>query len=152
MLIQILFLAPAVLGAPQFGYGYGGYGGYGGVYRPQYKPLGFGGLGESGIDYSEAGPPPPPPPQPASGSVEPYPISNLLPPAPEPKSLPPLPGGPPVIPPRPDPTGEANPEGFPMPGKGNLIPNPQSPYEGPFSDSKFNFKTCQVAWACESGI
>ena len=142
MLIQILFLAPAVLGAPQLGYGYGGYGGYSGVYRP----LGFRGLGEAGMDYSEAGPPlpPPPPPQPASGSVEPYPISNLLPPAPEPKSLPPLPGGPPVIPPRPDPTGEANPEGFPM-------PMPQSPYEGPFSDSKFNFKTCQVAWACESG-
>ena len=140
MLIQILFLAPAVLGAPQFGYGYGG---YGGVYRPR----GFGGLGEAGLDYSEAGPPPPPPPQPASGSVEPYPISNLLPPAPEPNSLPPLPGGPP----RPDPTGEAKPESVPIPGNGNLIPTPKSPYEGPFSDSKFNFKTCQVAWACESG-
>ena len=143
MLIQILFLAPAVLGAPQFGYGYGGYGGYGRVYSPQY-PLKFGGLGEAGLDYSEAGPPPPPPPQPASGSVEPYPISNLLPPAPEPNSLPPLPGGPP----RPDPTGEAKPEGFPMPMP--LIPNPPSPYKGG-SDSKFNFKTCQVAWACEPG-
>ena len=142
MLIQILFLAPAVLGAPQFGYGYGGDGGYGGVYRPQYKPLGFGGLGEAGLDYSEAGPPPPPPPppQPASGSVEPYPISNLLPPAPEPKSLPPLPGGPPVVPPRPD----------TIPNPPLILPNPPSPYEGG-SDSKFNFKTCQVAWACEPG-
>ena len=162
MLAAILLLAPAVLGAPQFGYGYGGYGGYGGVYRPQYQPLGFGGLGEAalrrrysaplsreeseesseeGSDYNEdedssseedrdsveAGGPPP--------SLGRLTIRE------------PDPGFPPSQPPA----------GAPPPGSSaEDIPPPPPSNNKMLSDmveptSEFDFKTSQVAWACNGG-
>ena len=160
MLAAILLLAPAVLGAPQFGYGYGGYGGYGGVYRPQYQPLGFGGLGEAalrrrysaplsreeseesseeGSDYNEdedssseeadsveAGGPPP--------SLGRLTIRE------------PDPGFPPSQPPA----------GAPPPGSSAEDIPPPPPSNKMLSDiveptSEFDFKTSQVAWACNGG-
>ena len=156
MLAAILLLAPAVLGAPQFGYGYGG---YGGVYRPQYQPLGFGGLGEAelrrrysaplsreeseesseeGSDYNEdededssseeddSGPPP------ALGRLT---IRE------------PDPGFPPSQPPA----------GAPPPGSSAEDIPPPPPSNKMLSDmveptSEFDFKTSQVAWACKKGI
>ena len=154
MLIQILFLAPAVLGAPQFGYGYGG---YGGVYSPQ-PLLNFGGLGEAelrrrysaplsmeeseesseeGSDYNEdedssseeddSGEPGGPPP--ALGRLT---IRE------------PDPGFPPSQPPAGAPPPDSA-EDIPPPPPSNKILLLEEP------TSEFDFKTSQVAWACKEG-
>ena len=163
MLAAILLLAPAVLGAPQFGYGYGGYGGYGGVYRPQYQPLGFGGLGEAalrrrysaplsreeseesseeGSDYNED--------EDENSSSEedrdsveaggPPPALGRL------TIREPDPGFPPSQPPA----------GAPPPGSSAEDIPPPPPSNKMLSDmveptSEFDFKTSQVAWACKGG-
>ena len=157
MLAAILLLAPAVLGAPQFGYGYGGYGGYGGVYSPQYR-LPFGGLGEAelrrrysaplsmeeseesseeGSDYNEdedssseeddSGEPGGPPP--ALGRLT---IRE------------PDPGFPPSQPPAGAPPPDSA-EDIPPPPPSNKILLLEEP------TSEFDFKTSQVAWACKEG-
>ena len=161
MLIQILFLAPAVLGAPQFGYGYGG---YGGVYRPQYQPLGFGGLGEAalrrrysaplsreeseesseeGSDYNEDEDEDEDSSSEEADSVEaggPPPSLGRL------TIREPDPGFPPSQPPA----------GAPPPGSSAEDIPPPPPSNKMLSDiveptSEFDFKTSQVAWACNGG-
>ena len=165
MLAAILLLAPAVLGAPQFGYGYGGYGGYsgyGGVYRPQSQLLGFGGLGEAalrrrysaplsreeseesseeGSDYNED--------EDVDSSSEEADSVEAGGPPPSLGRLTirePDPGFPPSQPPA----------GAPPPGSSAEDIPPPPPSNKMLSDmveptSEFDFKTSQVAWACKGG-